>query len=206
MQKFVIQQKQLFNLEISIKTIEWIAIICSWLFTILAAYKSILCWFFSIISVLLYLYLSYIGNLYSEVILNVFYIFTTIYGWNTWRKKDSENIISNISFEFHFKWIFLGLILTFSLGFLFGKFTDAYKPFIDSFTTSFAIIATFMMIKKISESWLYFVVIDAVSVYLYYFRGYENSAIFLYLIYTFLAIFAYYNWKKQTKAIEKIDL
>lgn len=144
--------------------------------------------------------------MFSEVLLNIFYIFTTFYGWRMWQKKETEKVTSNLSFQFHFKWILTGVILTLLLGFLFKNLTEAFKPFIDSFTTSFAIIATFMMIKKISESWLYFVVIDAISVYLYYSRGYENSAIFLYLIYTFLAIFAYYNWKKLSVQIEKVDL
>ena len=74
-------------------------------------------------------------------------------------------------------------------------------PLLDAFTTVFSIIATLMVIKKILENWLYFIAIDIASIYLYYSRDLNQTAI-LFLLYSIIAIVGYYNW---TKSLAKDD-
>ena len=74
-------------------------------------------------------------------------------------------------------------------------------PLLDAFTTVFSIIATLMVIKKILENWLYFIAIDIASIYLYYSRDLNQTAI-LFLLYSIIAIVGYYNW---TKSLVKDD-
>ena len=74
-------------------------------------------------------------------------------------------------------------------------------PLLDAFTTVFSIIATLMVIKKILENWLYFIAIDIASIYLYYSRDLNQTAI-LFLLYSIIAIVGYYNW---TKSLTKDD-
>ena len=74
-------------------------------------------------------------------------------------------------------------------------------PLLDAFTTVFSIIATLMVIKKILENWLYFIAIDIASIYLYYSRDLNQTAI-LFLLYSIIAIVGYYNW---TKTLAKDD-
>ena len=74
-------------------------------------------------------------------------------------------------------------------------------PLLDAFTTVFSIIATLMVIKKVLENWLYFIAIDIASIYLYYSRDLNQTAI-LFLLYSIIAIVGYYNW---TKSLAKDD-
>ena len=74
-------------------------------------------------------------------------------------------------------------------------------PLLDAFTSVFSIIATLMVIKKILENWLYFIAIDIASIYLYYSRDLNQTAI-LFLLYSIIAIVGYYNW---TKSLVKDD-
>ena len=60
----------------------------------------------------------------------------------------------------------------------------------------FALFATFMLAKKVIENWLYWIIIDAVSIYIYIQKGFYLTAI-LFVIYTILAIVAYITWKKE---------
>jgi len=80
---------------------------------------------------------------------------------------------------------------------LFNSFTKSELPFIDAFTTSFSLLATYMTVKKVLENWLYWIVIDLTSVFLYHERDLHLTA-FLFIIYTVIATFAYFNWKSKS--------
>ena len=54
---------------------------------------------------------------------------------------------------------------------------DAALPWLDSFTTVAAVVATWMVARKIFENWLYWFVIDSVSIYLYLSRDLPLTAI-----------------------------
>ena len=115
------------------------------------------------------------------------YIFCVMYTadhLNPWLVDENGNyVLSRIAFSF-------------GLYYLLIQFTnDAARPLIDSFTTIFSFIATYMTAKKWIENWLYWILINVVSVYLYYSRGLEIYA-FLMLINAIIAAFAYYKWKK----------
>jgi nicotinamide mononucleotide transporter len=71
-------------------------------------------------------------------------------------------------------------------------------PIVDSFTTVFSIIATYMITKKVLENWLYWIVIDAVSIYLYLSRDLHLTS-FLFMLYAIIAIFGYFSWLKKMK-------
>jgi len=84
------------------------------------------------------------------------------------------------------------------MGFYFSTYTDAAMPLVDSFTTVFSLFATYMVVKKVLENWIYWIVIDAVSVYLYHSRELEQTAL-LFIVYTIIAVFGYFAWLKKLK-------
>ena len=118
-----------------------------------------------------------------------------IYGFYSWRKNNSELQISTWSIGKHLYIILLGTILTFFLGFLFTNFTDAEMPLIDSFTTVFSVFATYMVVKKILSNWLYFIVIDIISIYMYFSRDLHLTSL-LFLLYTFIALAGFIKWNR----------
>ena len=61
--------------------IEWLAVVSSIVYVVLAAKRNILCWLFAFIGSALFVYLCYIGNLYIESILQLFYVAMAIVGW-----------------------------------------------------------------------------------------------------------------------------
>ena len=74
-------------------------------------------------------------------------------------------------------------------------FSGAKKPLTDSFTTIFSFIATYLTTKKWIENWIYWIVIDAVTTYLYFSRGLEVYSLLM-LAYSIIAIYGYLEWKK----------
>ena len=77
-----------------------------------------------------------------------------------------------------------------------ANYTSADFAYLDTFTTVFAVFATYMLTKKVLENWLYWIVIDTVSIYIYINKGFYLTAI-LFVIYTILAYIAYRQWKKE---------
>lgn len=177
--------------------IESIAVLFSILYAILAVKENIWCWGAALISVSLYIYICFSAQLYPETGLQVFYFIMAIIGYYMWNKENKEEIKEWSEIK-HLLIILLGAILTFFMGFYFSTYTNSHMPIIDSFTTVFSIIATYMVIKKVLGNWLYWIVIDAVSVYLYFNRDLHLTSL-LFIAYTIIAIFGYFSWMKKMK-------
>lgn len=176
---------------------EWLAVATSVIYVILAAKRMILCWTFALISSALYVYICFISRLYIESMLQVFYFGMGILGWVLWNESEKgtgeiktwgiSNNLLNI--------LFSGL-LTISLGLIFQKFTDQASPFTDAFVTSFSLTATYMITKKIHEGWIYLIIIDIISIFLYASRDLYLSS-FLYIMFTIIAVFGWWSWFRK---------
>lgn len=179
--------------------VEWLAVASSILYVILAAKRSILCWFFAFIGSALFVYLCFIGELYIESILQLFYVAMAVVGWVTWNHaKAKEVVLKKWDGKKHVINILASGFVAVVLGYLFDNYTNQANPYIDAFTTVYSLAATFMVTQKIVENWLYWIIIDLVSIYLYAQRDYNLTAI-QYVLFTVLAIFGFVAWQKAYK-------
>jgi nicotinamide mononucleotide transporter len=188
------------QLNFNWSVIESIAVFFSILYVVLAVKENIWCWGAAAISVILYIYICYSAQLYAETGLQFFYLLMAIYGYFQWNKNDSNLKIQQWTTTKHLLILLLGSLLTFLMGFYFSIYTNAAMPLVDSFTTVFSVFATFMVTKKILGNWLYWIVIDGVSVYLYFSRGLQLTSL-LFVVYTIIAIFGYLSWLKRNNEI-----
>ena len=186
------------NMDFHWSIIESVAVFFSILYVVLATKESIWCWGAGAISVSLYIYICFSAQLYPETGLQVFYLFMAFYGYFNWNKKEQSLQISEWSISKHLFILVIGAILTFLMGFYFATYTNAKMPIVDSFTTVFSVFATYMVAKKILGNWLYWIVIDAVSIYLYFSRDLHLTSL-LFIAYTIIAIFGYFSWIKKIK-------
>lgn len=189
---------------------EWIAVATGIVYVILAALRSNYCWFFAIASSGIYIYLCVDGKLYIESVLQVFYIIMAIVGWFSWQKNDkagsdklldlpkNKGDVKIWPVSYHIYNILISGGVSFILGICFDTFTDQANPYADAFTTIFSLVTTFMIVKKVLENWIYWIVIDIVSIFLYHERGYSLTAV-LYLIFTILAVVGFVAWYKKYK-------
>jgi len=188
------------NLDFNWSIIESAAVFFSILYVILALKESIWCWGAAVISVILYIYICYTAQLYPETGLQVFYLLMAFYGYYQWNKNDSILKIQQWTTTKHLQILLLGALLTFLMGFYFTIYTNAAMPLVDSFTTVFSVFATYMVTKKVLGNWLYWIVIDAISVYLYFSRDLHLTSL-LFIVYTVIAIFGYFSWLKRNNEL-----
>ena len=179
--------------------IEWLAVASSIIYVILAAKRLILCWLFAFIGSALFVYLCYIGDLYIEAILQLFYVAMAVVGWITWGKSiKADANIKKWSLKKHSINIVISGLVAIILGYIFDNYTHQANPYVDAFTTCYSLAATFMVTRKILGNWIYWIIIDLVSIYLYAQRDYNLTAV-QYGLFTILAVYGFIAWRNEFK-------
>ena len=171
-------------------------------YLLLAIRQNIWCWAAALLSTGLYVAVMYRVALYMESALQFFYIGMAVYGWYNWRAgKTAAGLLPVTTWPASRHALAIAVILGLSWvsGVLLTRFSAAALPYLDSFTTWGAIVTTWMVARKVLENWLYWFVIDGVSVILYISRElYLTAALFV--LYLVLIIIGYWTWRKDMQA------
>jgi nicotinamide mononucleotide transporter len=179
--------------------IEIIAVILAIFYLVLAVRQNIICWVCGIISSVLYFFIMRSAGLYMEAYLQIFYVFMGFYGWSQWEigTRDTSNFeVNTWNKSQHFFAASMILILSIFSAALLRLFTDATLPFLDALVAWGAVVATYMVAKKLLENWIYWLVIDSVSIFLFISRDLFPTA-FLFGIYIIIIIYGYRLWSKK---------
>jgi len=183
-------------------TENWFEIVAALLaiaYLLLAMRQDARCWIAWIISSLMYLFVMYSAGLYMEAGLQIFYLLMGFYGLYQWQYKLANNEALKIKvwpITTHIICLTTLFLLVLTSGYILSNNTDAASPYIDAFTTWGAIIASYMVAKKILENWIYWFVVDFVSVFLFVSRELYPTAL-LFCLYLVLVIFGYRSWKNE---------
>lgn len=165
------------------------AVIFNLLFTYLYLNGSDWCFLFGVLGPMLLGILCWTKKLYAETFLQVVYIGSAVLGFiNLGDKWEPYNLGSTS----HLLIIVLGILSTLFSGYLLSKKTDAKLPFMDSFTTVFGIIATFMMMYLIREAFIYLMMINFVSIIMYTNRRLFWGAL-MFVIYFMMSVDGYFQ-------------
>lgn len=186
----------------SLSWIEIGAVVSAVAYLVLAIRQSVLCWPAALISVTLSLVLFYEAKLYMETGLQVFYIVMAIYGWYQWQRGGTEHrgvAITLWRMRAHIIAIAAVIALSAGFGAVLAARTDAALPYADSFTTIGALVATYMVTKKVLENWVYWFVLDSVSVFIYLARELYLYAL-LFVLYLVLIVIGYRRWLRDFRA------
>ena len=179
---------------------EMIAVVLGITYLLLAVRESLWCWYAAFFSTAIFLYLFWDVNLLMESALQVYYLAMAVYGWWQWRGGGSngqeaalELPITRWPLRNHIMAIgAVGLASLLSAALL-TQYTQAAMPLLDSFTTWGSILTTWMVTRKILENWLYWLVIDSASIYLYLDRGLYLTSL-LFVAYLVIVVFGYRKW------------
>ena len=179
--------------------IEITAVVLAILYLVLAVKQNILCWVCGIISSVLYFFIMHSAGLYMEAYLQIFYVFMGFYGWSQWKTKTSNTsnfVVNTWNKSQHLFATSMVLMLSIISATMLRFFTDAALPFLDALVTWGAVVATYMVAKKLIENWIYWLVIDSISIFLFISRDLLPTA-FLFGIYIIIIIYGYRSWSKK---------
>ncbi|AOM40804.1 nicotinamide riboside transporter PnuC [Xenorhabdus hominickii] len=197
-------------------------LLCIWL----ASQEKIINYLFGLINVSLFAVIFFQIQLYASFILQIFFFAANIYGWYAWSRVNDQKqielkirwlnpkqmiIVAAIS-------IFAILVMSFNIDQLFGYMAkvvvvalqgvgfnitmpdllpDAF-PFWDSVMTVLSIVAMILMTRKHVENWLIWIIINVISVVIYYHQGVLAMSL-QYIILTGIALNGARLWIKAAE-------
>jgi len=181
----------------SLLSLEALAVIFAIAYLLLAARESLWCWYFAFASSALYVLIFWDVSLLMESLLSVYYVVMAVVGWQQWRASDMQQRRPILRLHWQQHLVLLGAMLLLSLtsGWWLRNYTDAAWPFIDSFITWASVITTVLVVRKVLENWLYWLLIDSISLYLYLDRGLYLTAL-LFAGYLVIVVFGYLQWRR----------
>ncbi len=165
------------------------------------ARQNIWCWPTGLAMVAVYIIIFANAKLYSDMLENIIYIFMQAYGWYYWvfgGKKKNDLPVSRLNWQGLLLWSGVIIIGTTGLGFFMAHFTNADVPYLDAMTTVMSLTAQWFLSKKIWESWILWVTVDIMALFIYSFKGlYMTTG--LYAVFLGLAIMGLIEWYKSMK-------
>jgi len=179
--------------------LETLAVALGISYLLLAMCENSLCWYCAFFSTAIYVYIFGDVSLYMESALNVYYMGMAVYGWLQWQKGGANHSgveIVRWTAKHHIICVLVILIASVISGYLLSVNTDARLPYLDSFTTWASVLTTVMVARKVLENWLYWIVINSVSIYLYIDRDLDQTAA-MFTLYLVLSVLGYVAWKKN---------
>ena len=165
-------------------------------------------WLASIIMPAINMWVYFGKGLYADFAINIYYFVIAIYGYIVWTRRDASATVTDndrptlpishihgralwgASGVFILLWVAIWAVLHW--------FTNSTVPVADAFTTALSIVAMWMLARKYLEQWIAWLVVDAVCVGLYYYKGLYLYAI-LYAVYTVIAVLGYRKWQREMK-------
>ena len=180
--------------------LELIAVVFGIISVLFARKNNILVYPTGLVSTILYVYILFEFQLYGDLIINFYYTIMSFLGWYLWSKtKDGhdEFPISTINRK---EILVSTLIFTITLTFValvyhfFDKFTN-WTAYVDALTTGLFFVGMWLMAKRKIENWILWIIADAISIPLYFYKGLTFSS-FQFILFTIIAILGYKEWKR----------
>lgn len=129
--------------------------------------------------------------------LNVFYAVMGIYGWWSWGRAEVMRQVVRYSLQRHGLLIVITGLGTLVLVGLMHSIDQPGKLLgMEAFIAASAMVATWLMSRKVLENWLYWIAGDLVAVGYNYLIGYNGYAL-LNVVYIVLAVVGILRWRKQ---------
>ena len=177
--------------------VEILATTANLAFLVFLIREKIICWSFGIAGSLLSIYLFIDARLYSEAFLYAFYVVMGCWGWLRWHRRMEEDSNPVIKWPRRFHWwaLLLGSIVALGLGYTVHNFSDAERPLFDAFTTVFSLLATYMEVIKVLEAWLYWLLLNLASVWLYHDRALDIYAVLI-GCYSVMSVWGFISWQR----------
>jgi nicotinamide mononucleotide transporter len=144
--------------------------------------------------------LAGLNKLPMQAGLQVFYVAMSVYGWWSWKRSVSEGelVVGVWPLGWHLGAALVLAALSLLSAYWLRPAQVAAWPLLDSLTTWFSLLATWLAARARIENWLYWVVINAVMVFLFYAQevwGMALLSVFLMVI----AIGGFTGWRRRLR-------
>lgn len=163
----------------------------------LTARRKLICWPVTLLADLLYLAVFYQARLFSDSLLQIFFVGFTLYGWwHWWRGMQQEGEVRVVpQSKLHMlRDLAVGALFAVLLGWLMER-VGAALPHLDAALASFSLVASWWQARKHMANWLLWIAVDAIYVWEYHYKGLQPTAL-LYVGLIVLAVMGLVEWRR----------
>ena len=170
--------------------------------------RNLICWPVVLVSDLLYLVVFYRVQLYSDALLQIFFLAFTFYGWWYWWRgvrEEGEVRVVRLPLASLVRGLAAGAVGTVALAWLMVRI-GAALPRLDAALASYSLVATWWQTRKHIANWWLWIVVDIIYIGEYLYKGLRPTAA-LYALLVGLAVMGLLDWRRApvhvtSKAVE----
>jgi nicotinamide mononucleotide transporter len=159
--------------------------------------RLLICWPITLVSIFIYMVVFFRAGLFSDALLQVFFVVFTFYGWWHWwrgvREEGNVRVVSLPASNLLIALV-LGVAGSFVLGTI-AKRLHAALPYIDAMLMSYSLVATWWQARKHIANWWLWIIVDAIYVGEYIYKGLWPTAL-LYAAFVPLAVLGLRDWRR----------
>ena len=157
---------------------------------------------FGIAMVSLYFFVFWDARLYSDALLQIFFLLIQAYGWVAWSRAERVDhgvAVGWMNLRARAVWLAATAVAVIAWGSIMARYTDAAAPMVDAAVAGLSVTAQILQSLRRVESWILWISVDAVAIGLFFTRGLHVTAA-LYALFLGLAILGLIEWKKKARA------
>ena len=162
--------------------------------------RLLICWPVVLAADIFYLAVFYQARLYSDALLQIFFIGFTLYGWWHWwrglRNEGDVRVVPLSAVEL-VSGLMAGAAGAFALGWIMVRM-GAALPHLDAALTSFSLLGSWWQARKNIANWWLWIVVDSVYVGEYFYKDLRLTAI-LSVGLVVLAVLGLRDWQRAAK-------
>ncbi len=160
---------------------------------------SVYLWITGIVMPAIYTVVYWEAGLYADFGIQIYYIVAAIYGllfWKFFRSKSGNTLqIRHLPLKKYPYYAVIFVVAYVVIAYVLVTYTNSTVPYLDTFTTALSIVGLLLLARKYVEQWLAWIAVDGVCVGLYIYKEIYFTA-GLYALYTVLAVYGYFVWRK----------
>ena len=157
---------------------------------------------FGIAMVSLYFFVFWDAKLYSDALLQVFFLLIQFYGWWAWVNADRVDhgvAVGWLCNAARLRWLAGTAVATIIWGIGMARYTDAAAPMADATVAGLSVSAQILQSLRKVESWVLWVTVDILAIGLFSWRGLGVTAA-LYGLFLILAAIGLFEWRRKARA------
>lgn len=188
---------------------EWVAAALGLVNVGLVVARSVWNYPFGIVMVSIYFFVFADARLYSDALLQIFFLTIQIYGWRNWLRSRGAGTgpvpVGWLTVRARLVWLAGTAAAAMAWGLLMARYTDAAAPMIDAGIAVTSISAQILLSLRRVENWVLWIAVDAVAIGLFHSRGLEATAA-LYAVFLVMASTGLYRWTRAARVDPRLEV
>lgn len=180
-----------------------IAALINFIWIFLEYRASVWLWPVGIVLPIFYIVISWQGRAYGNLVINAYYLITSIIGWVMWLRRrtgktEEEHPITQMPRQIGLYTLITIVICLIPATLILDRYTDSTLPMADALATLFAFVGMILLARKWREHWICWIVSNLLYALVFYVAKDIVTSLVMF-VNLFVAILGYIHWGKLMK-------